>query len=66
MSRPLDIGARIRLLRTDDPYTKLQPGALGVVTAITESLRKRQIHIQWDTGSSLALIDSVDDFEIVS
>ena len=31
----IGVGARVRLIHSDDPYTKLEPGDEGIVTSIT-------------------------------
>lgn len=56
-------GTRIRLIFTDDPYTKLIPGDEGTVTSVDDA---GQIHISWDKGSSIAMIPGVDQFEKVT
>lgn len=65
MTMQIGKGARIRLLHTDDRYTKLRPGDEGTIDDITNTPwpNTRQIWVKWDSGSSLALIDGKDDFE---
>jgi len=61
------IGKRIRLVRTDDPYTKLVAGDLGVITNVRDDLWGNSIvNVDWDSGSSLSLIEGEDSFTIVS
>lgn len=61
-------GSRVRLIHTDDLYTDLKAGAMGTVTDITEvDLGNgipcfRQIWVDWDSGSKLALIDGKDEY----
>ncbi len=56
-------GTRIRLTKQlDDPWTFLDSGEKAVVTDVDDM---GQIHCRWDTGSTLALIPGVDEFEIV-
>jgi len=55
-------GQRVRLVRTSDPYTDLQPGAEGVVSLVDGM---GTVHVHWDNGSRLGLVPDVDDFEIV-
>lgn len=43
-------GTRVMLLKMNDPYTKLQPGAKGTVTGVDDM---GTIHVSWDSGSSL-------------
>jgi hypothetical protein len=63
------IGKRIKLTFTSDPYTKLKAGALGTVVDVnTINLRPKpstQIHIKWDSGSTLSLILGEDKFEVM-
>ena len=55
------IGDRIRLIHTDDRYTKLKLGDLGSITNVTylpeDYGGQAQIWVRWDAGSILALID---------
>ncbi len=63
------IGKRIKLTHTSDPYTSLKPGDLGTVVDVLRvdlpSHPFTQIWVKWDNGSSLALIDNKDSFEVV-
>ena len=61
------IGKRIRLVRTNDPYTKLVAGDLGVITNVRDDLWGNSIvSVAWDSGSSLSLIEGEDSFTIIS
>jgi len=53
-------GQRIELVYTSDPYTHLKPGDKGTVKFIDGI---GQIHIQWDSGSSLAMIPGEDEIK---
>ncbi len=56
-------GDRIRLLHTDDEWTRLRPGALGTVRFIDD---QRTVHIDWDDGSRLGLSAAAGDrWEVV-
>ncbi len=55
-------GTRIELIALDDPYTKLKAGDTGTVDFVDDL---GQIHINWDTGSNLALIPDEDSFRIL-
>ena len=56
-------GKRVRLIRCDDPYTKLAPGQEGTVLFTDDT---GTVHIQWDNGSRLGLCpDAGDRFEIL-
>jgi hypothetical protein len=57
------VGKRVRLILMQDPYTTLKPGDLGIVTSIDGF---GSIHVQWDNGSTLALIPGVDKWELIT
>ncbi len=60
------VGRRIRLLHTDDVYTKLHYGSLGSINDVTSTpWGDVQVWVDWDDGSRLALIASKDSFEFV-
>ncbi len=56
-------GTFIRLKHMEDPYAPVPPGTVGEVALIDDD---GNIHMKWQNGSSLALIEGVDDFEIIS
>lgn len=62
-------GDRIELVRCDDPYTRLQPGTKGTVTGTSGPLKfmnnEVQIHVKWDDGSTLSLIESQDSYRVI-
>lgn len=62
MNQPVP-GSRIKLIYTDDPYTHLKPGALGTVVRVTS---QGDIMMEWDDGSTLALLDGVDRYEVIT
>lgn len=45
-------GTRVRLLRMNDPYTKLTKGDLGTVISVDDI---GTIHVAWDKGGSLGV-----------
>ena len=55
------VGKRVRLLRCSDPYTKLQSGDEGVVDYIDDM---GTVHVKWDNGSSLGLIQGEDTWTV--
>lgn len=67
-------GDRIELVHTSDQYTNLSAGDRGRVVnidtlppEITGKRREtRQIWIEWDSGSRLALIEGEDKFKIIN
>lgn len=50
-------GARVVLEKMNDPYTSLRPGDTGRVVHVDDA---GSIHVQWDKGSSLAVVYDVD------
>lgn len=56
-------GAQIELVRTNDPYTHLKPGAIGTVQFIDDV---GTIHVRWDDGSNLGLIVGEDSYHITN
>ncbi len=52
-------GDRVILITTTDPYTRLAPGARGIVTG--SDYRHGQIHIAWDDGSTLSMLPAEGD-----
>ena len=51
-------GCRVELVKMDDPYREMPPGLQGVVTGIDDS---GSIHVDWQNGSSLAVIFGEDE-----
>jgi hypothetical protein len=51
-------GQRVRLVHTNDPYTKLVSGDIGTVNHIDDA---GTVHVNWDSGSTLGMC--VADFE---
>lgn len=56
-------GTRIVLHDLQDAYTQILPGTKGTVTCVDDA---GQIHMDWDIGSTLALLPGVDRFEKAS
>lgn len=54
-------GRRVRLIRMGDDPNPIQPDTMGTILW-TDGIG--QIHVNWDNGRRLALIPSVDEFEI--
>jgi Domain of unknown function (DUF4314) len=53
-------GDRVELVATNDPYTRLRPGDRGTVTGVTDT-PEPSIDIQWDNGSTLAILPGAGD-----
>lgn len=56
-------GTRIRLNSMTDPYAPVESGMEGEVTMV-DSIGS--IHMKWDNGRSLSLIDGEDSFSVIS
>ena len=56
-------GTIIRLKHMDDPFAPVPSGTVGVVQMVDDG---GNIHMIWQNGRSLSLIDGVDDFEVIS
>ena len=50
-------GCRVELVKMDDPYREMPPGLKGVVAGVDDS---GSIHVDWQNGSSLAVIFGED------
>lgn len=50
-------GTKIKLIKMDDPYTKIRPGEEGTVIAVDDI---GTIHVNWDSGSSLGIVYGED------
>lgn len=53
-------GAVVRLIHMDDYIHQVPDGTIGVVDHVDDA---GQIHMHWETGSGLALVPDVDEFE---
>jgi len=56
------IGKRVRIIRLEDPYTKLRSGEEGKISYIDDM---GSIFVDWDSGSKLALLPDIDEYEIL-
>ena len=57
------VGTRIRLNHMDDPYAPVPDGTVGEVQYIDDA---GNIHMVWENGRTLSLIEGVDDFTIIT
>ena len=59
-------GSRVKLIWTDDHYTNLRTGEEGTVTDISLTPDGvKQYWIDWDNNSKLALLEGIDQFEVI-
>lgn len=56
-------GKRIRLIRMEDPYTKLKEGDKGTCRGVDDM---GNILMNWDNGSTLSIVPEVDEYEVVN
>ena len=56
-------GTRVELVKMDDPYTKLRPGDKGTVNYVDDV---GGIHINWDSGSTLAAVWGEDKIKLIT
>jgi len=61
MEKTLLIGRRIRINHMDD-MLPVPDGTEGTITGIDDI---GQIQVQWDNGSTLSVIEEIDDYEIL-
>jgi hypothetical protein len=62
MEKILLIGKRIRINHMDD-MLPVPDGTEGIITGIDDL---GQIQVLWDNGSTLSIIDEIDDYEILN
>ena len=55
-------GTKIRLNHMDDPYAPIPDGTVGEVQYVDDA---GSIHMIWENGRTLSLIEGVDDFTII-
>ena len=55
-------GTKIRLIHMNDPQP-VPSGTIGEVFLVDDA---GNIHLNWQNGRSLAIIEEVDDFEVIS
>ena len=56
-------GDRVKLVRMDDPYTKIPEGSEGTVRYVDDC---GTIHVSWDCGSSLGVAYGEDECVLIN
>lgn len=56
-------GTKIRLNHMDDPYAPIPDGTIGEVQYVDDA---GNIHMKWENGRTLSLIEGADDFTIIT
>ena len=59
-------GSRVRIIKMDDPFTRLTPGDEGIITSYNNSPWGPQLSVQWDMVSTLDLVPGEDEWEVLS
>lgn len=62
MKNKYPVGTRIKLIHMIDTFA-VPDGTLGTVAFVDDA---GQIHMRWDNGRTLALIEGVDEFVIIT
>ena len=58
------VGRRVRLIKCNDQYTRLEPGAEGTVVSVDDV---GTVHVRWDSGVLLGLVwDDGDRWAFIS
>lgn len=60
LKRDYPEGTRVKLIRMDDPYSRLEPGEEGNVIGVDDI---GTIHVKWDNGSTLGVVFGEDRCE---
>ena len=62
--RPVVLGKRVELIRTDNPDIDLKPGARGTVVDVSELRYENKpfkVWVLWDSDSRLTTLEGHDD-----
>ena len=60
LKRDYPEGTRVKLIRMDDPYLRLEPSEEGNVIGVDDI---GTIHVKWDNGSTLGVVFDEDRCE---
>jgi hypothetical protein len=66
--KPVVLGKRIELIRTDNPYADLKLGDRGTVVDVSELSNEDKpfkVWVLWDSGSRLTILEGHDDYRMV-
>ncbi len=58
-------GKRIKLIHTDDPYTKLKSGDMGTIKYTFLNFNRVVINVDWDSGTNSGLLVNKDNYEML-
>jgi len=54
---------RVEIIKMLDSFSPVPNGTRGTVTRVDDI---GQIHVNWDNGSTLALVSGIDEFNIIT
>ena len=63
---PLSVGDEVVCVNMDDQFSPVKAGTTGVVKSVSNVQGSNVYYIKWDSGSSLALLDGVDQWRKVA
>jgi hypothetical protein len=67
MTKPCEVGDRIKLILMGDDPCPIPPGTTGTVRYVGKAWTgSRQIQVDWDIERSLNLVWPVDQFEVIN
>ena len=66
--KPVVLGKRIELIRTDNPHADLKPKDRGTVVDVSELSygdKPFKVWVLWDNGSRLTTLEGHDEYRMV-
>lgn len=63
---PLEAGDEVVCVNMDDQFSPVKAGTTGVVKSVSNVQGSNVYYVKWDSGSSLALLDGVDQWRKVA
>jgi hypothetical protein len=63
---PLEVGDEVVCVNMDDQFSPVKAGTTGVVKSVSNVQGSNVYYVKWDSGSSLALLDGVDQWRKVA
>jgi hypothetical protein len=58
-------GKRIKLVSTDDPFTRLKVNDCGEIRFVYKNNNFTSIQVDWDDGSGLSLTEGKDEYQLL-
>jgi Domain of unknown function (DUF4314) len=66
--KPVVLGKRIELIRSDNPYSDLKPGDRGTVVDVYELSyegKPFKVWVLWDSDSRVTVLEGQDDYRML-